>query len=443
MSRDSFSNRFGVVAAAAGSAIGLGNIWRFPYLCGENGGGAFLLAYLFCIILIGLPIMLAEFSIGRSAQRNAYRSFKVLSPQRPWYLIGVMGIIASFTIMSFYSAVGGWTIEYVIRSVTNTLAGDHNEMFNTFIAGTYTPIAYQFGFLALSLGVVIFGVSKGIEKSTKILMPALFVLLIILCIRSLTLEGAKEGLIFVLKPDFSNLSGNSILDALGQAFFSLSIGMGCMITYGSYIKRKEDLTYTANVIVLASIVVAVLASIVIFPAASALNIEVDAAGPGLVFKTLPGMFALMPGGIIFATLFFILLCIAALTSAISLIEVVVTFCVEEMQIKRGIATALVAVSMFLLGILCSLSLGMMPQLGLFGLGFFDLMDFMSANIFLPLGGFFIAIYMGWALKKRITVKELTSDGSIKFSLLRVFFFLIRYIVPVAILIVFISGFLRL
>ena len=439
--RDSFSNRFGIIAAAAGSAIGLGNIWRFPWLCGQNGGGAFVLVYLLCVIFIGLPIMLAEFGIGRSAQSNAYRAFRILSPKKPWYMIGVLGIIASFTIMSFYSAVGGWTIEYIVRSTTNTLSGNHAERFNSFISQSYMPLFYQFTFLAISFGIVMMGIRKGIEKSSKILMPLLLILLIILCIRSVTLPGATEGLKFLLKPDFSKLTGNSILLAMGQAFFSLSIGMGCMITYGSYVKRNEDLTYSAGMIVGADVLIAILAGIAIFPAAAAFNIA-PGAGPGLIFITLPGMFEQMTAGMIFSTIFFLLLCIAALTSAISLIEVVVTFCVEEMKIRRIMATALVATCIFLLGALCSLSLGILPGMNFGGVSFFDLMDFISSNLFLPIGGFFITIYVGWALKKRITVKELTSDGSIKFTGLRIFYFLMRYIVPVAILMVFISGVLR-
>ena len=440
-SRDSFSGRFGIIAAAAGSAIGLGNIWMFPYRCGQNGGGAFLLLYIVCIVIMGLPIMLAEFGIGRKAQSNAYRAFRVLSPQKPWYMIGVMGIVAAFIIMSFYSAVGGWTIEYIIRSITNTMSGNHAEQFNGFITGSYKPLAYQFVFLALSFAIVMFGVRKGIERSSKILMPLLLLLLIILCIRSVTLPGASEGLKFLLTPDFSKLSGNSILLAMGQAFFSLSLGMGCMITYGSYIKRNEDLTSSAGMIAGTDSLIALLAGIAIFPAAAAFQIE-PGSGPGLVFITLPVMFQQMAGGMFFSTLFFILLCIAALTSAISLIEVVVSFCVEEMRIRRRPATALVAGCIFLLGTLCSLSLGIAPQLSLFGMNFFDLMDFTSSNLLLPAGGFFISIYVGWALKKRITVKELTSDGTLKFTGLRVFYFLIKYIVPVAILIVFISGLLK-
>jgi len=439
--RDSFSGQFGVIAAAAGSAIGLGNIWRFPYICGQNGGGAFLLVFIICIALIGLPIMLSEFSIGRWAQSNAYRAFKTLTPEKPWYFIGVMGIIAAFAIMSFYSAVGGWTIEYLIRSVTNTMSANPEEQFTDFIASGYKPIAFQFLFLVLAFSIVAMGVQKGIELSNKILMPLLVLLLIILCARAVTLPGATEGLKFLFKPDFSKLTGNSVLAAMGHAFFSLSLGMGTMITYGSYIKRKENLISSSGFIAGSDIFISLLGGVLVFSAAAAFQVE-PGAGPGLVFITLPGMFQQMAGGMIFASIFFVLLSIAALTSAISLIEVIVSFCVEELRIRRGPATALVSFCIFLLGILCSLSLGLMPELGLFGKNFFDLMDFTASNLLLPLGGFFIALYVGWALKKRITVKELTNDGSQKFTGLRMFYFLIKYIVPVSILIVFIAGILR-
>ena len=436
--RDSFSGKFGIIAAAAGSAIGLGNIWRFPYVCGQNGGAAFLILYLACIIVIGLPVMLAEFSIGRKSQSNAYRAFRKLSPGTKWYSIGVMGIVAAFVILSFYSAVGGWTIEYIYRSVAGTISDHPKEQFNSFISGSFKPIFYQFIFLMLTFAIVMMGVKKGIERSSKILMPLLLVLLIVLCIRSVTLPGASEGLSFLLKPDFSKLTGNSVLLAMGQAFFSLSLGMGCLITYGSYVKRSENLTYVAGMIAGADTLIAILAGIAIFPAAAAFGIE-PGSGEGLVFITLPGVFKQMAGGMIFSFCFFVLLCIAALTSAMSLLEVVVSYCVEELKLKRVWATLWVTLCVFVLGVFCSLSLGIVPGLQLFGKSFFSLMDFSASNILLPAGGFFIAIYAGWVLKKRITVKELTNDGNRKINYLRIFFFLIRYVVPVAILIVFISG----
>ena len=440
-SRDNFSGKFGVIAVAAGSAVGLGNVWRFPYVCGQNGGGVFLLVYILCVVLIGLPILLAEFSIGRRTQSNAYRAFRVLSPGKHWHLIGVMGIVAAFVILSFYSAVGGWTIDYIICSIKGTLSSNTEQQFNSFISESYSPLLYQLVFLIMSLGIVIMGVKKGIEGFSKILMPLMLLLIIILCIRSVTLPGATEGLKFLFKPDFSKLTGDSVLLAMGQAFFSLSIGMGCMITYGSYIKRDEDLNYTSGMIIGSDTVISLLSGVLIFSAAAAFQIEAG-SGPGLIFITLPGMFQQMAGGMIFSALFFLLLFIGSITSAISLLEVVVSFCVEEMRIRRWLATALVTVCVSLLGALCSLSLGIVPGLKLFGMSFFDLMDYTASNLMLPLGGFFISIYVGWILKKYITVRELTSGGLRNFVYLRIFFFLMRYIVPVAILAVFISGLLR-
>ena len=435
--REKFSGQLGVIAAAVGSAVGLGNIWRFPFLCGQHGGGAFVLVYILCVVLIGLPILLSEFSIGRRGKSNAYRAFKVLAPGKPWYLIGVMGIIAALVIMSFYSAVGGWTIEYFIRSITNTMSDNPAEQFENFVAGGFLPIFYQLIFMLMCLGIVMLGVQKGIEKSNKILMPLLFLLLVILCVRAVMLPGAMEGIKFLFRPDFSQLTGNSILAAMGQAFFSLSIGMCCMITYGSYIKRKEDLASSSVIIAGTDTFVSLLGGILVFSVAAAFAVA-PGAGPGLLFITLPEMFQQMTGGMIFSTLFFILLCIAALTSAISLIEVVVSFCVEEIRIGRTAATLLVSGVIFALGILCSLSLGLMPGIGLFGMNFFNFMDFTASNVLLPLGGFFISLFVGWGLKKRIVEKELTSDGTVKFTGLRVFFFLVRYVVPVSIFIVFIS-----
>jgi len=390
---------------------------------------------------MGLPIMLAEFSIGRRAQSNAYRAFKILSPGKHWHLIGVIGIIAAFTILSFYSAVGGWTIEYTIRSITDTLSSNSTEQFNNYIDKSYMPLVHQLVFLAISLGIVMMGVQKGIEASAKILMPLMLLLLLILCVRSVTLPGATEGLKFLFTPDFSKLTGESVLLAMGQAFFSLSLGMGCLITYGSYIKSNENLTYSASMVVGADTIISILSGVLIFSAAAAFKIDAG-AGPGLAFITLPGMFQQMAGGMIFSTIFFVLLFIGAVTSAISLLEVIVSFCVEEMRIRRGPATVLVTVCVALLGILCSLSLGIMPELNLFGLNFFDLMDFFASNLLLPIGGLFISIYVGWILKKLITVRELSTNGVKQFTLLRIFFFLIRYIAPVAILFVFIFGLLQ-
>jgi NSS family neurotransmitter:Na+ symporter len=408
--RGNFGSKFGVIAAAAGSAVGLGNIWRFPYVAGENGGGAFLLVYLGFILLIGIPVMLSELSIGRSAQLNAFGSFKKLAPGKPWYLIGLLGIVAAFVILSFYSTVAGWTLEYVYTSIANAHKGftpeQFEQTFETFKSGTFRPVFWQMIFMALTAGIVLAGVQKGIEKYTKALMPLLFVLIVILCIRSVTLPGAKSGLEFLFKPDFSKINANVILEALGQAFFSLSIGMGTLITYGSYIRKDNNLPKIATQVSLTDTLIAILAGVAIFPAVFAFNIEPN-SGPGLVFLTLPNIFQQMAGGYVFAILFFILLSVAALTSSISVLEVVVAYMVEELKMPRKKATIISSSAIALVGLACTLSWSTFKDIGITfnqsattdmametseKMLIFDIFDFAASNIFLPLGGVLIVIF---------------------------------------------------
>lgn len=441
--RGNFATKFGVIAAAAGSAIGLGNIWRFPYITGENGGAAFLFVYLFFILLIGFPVMLSEFIIGRKARRNPYGAFKTLAPKQPWYLIGFMGVLAAFLILAFYSTVAGWTLEYLYNSIQNTFAGKSSEqlnnMFGAFIAHPYRPVMWQVVFMILTAGIVISGVEKGIERYAKILMPLLFVIIIILCFRAVILPGAREGIIFLFKPDFSKLTGNTILVALGQAFFSLSIGMGALITYGSYINKKDNLASSAIIVSGADTLIAIISGIAIFPAVFAFGIHPD-SGPDLVFKTLPNIFQQMPGGYYFSFIFFVLLTVAALTSAISLLEVATAFFVEQIRLHRRQATIVAALLITILGVFCTLSYGPLGEITIFNLNFFDLFDYTTANIFLPLGGFFIVLFVGWFLGKQNVFNELSTDDSIfKYILFMVFMIIIRIIAPVAIAIVFLSG----
>jgi len=439
--RDSFTSRFGVIAAAAGSAIGLGNIWRFPYVLGENGGGAFFLMYLFFIILIGIPLMLTEMTLGRSAQRNAYGTFKFLAPKTAWPIVGIMGVAAAFMILSFYSAVAGWTLEYTLQAVENSFGGktpvELNSMYNDFVAGSFWPVVWMLIFLFLTAAIVVAGVRKGIEKYTKVLMPVLLVIIIVLDIRAITLPGAKEGLEFLFKPDFSKLSTNTVLEALGQAFFSLSLGMGTIITYGSYISRKERLLSTATSVSLADTLIAVLAGVAIFPAVFAFNIEPD-AGPKLVFITLPNIFQQMPGGYYFALLFFVLLVIAALTSSISLLEVIVAYFTEELKISRKKATWLSGATVGVLGILSALSYGPLKDATLFGKTAFDLLDYVSSNILLPFGGLLITVFTGYALKK-VVVKKGVEGESGREKLFKIYYFIIKFLAPVAIAFVFLNS----
>ena len=440
--RDSFGSRFGVIAATAGSAIGLGNIWRFPYVAGENGGGAFLLIYLGFIVLIGIPVMLSEFTIGRSAQRNVFGSFRKLAPGKPWYLIGLMGVAAAFMILAFYTAVAGWTLEYIFQSVINGFKGQDaqelNSMYFSFIGSGFRPLLWFFVFMVLTAVIIMAGVQKGIEKYTKILMPLLLVLLLALVIRSVTLPGAGSGLAFLFKPDFSKITTSTILEALGQAFFSLSIGMGTLITYGSYIQKSDNLGSTAVSVAFADTFIAILAGMAIFPAVFAFNIEPD-AGAGLVYITLPNIFQQMPGGYFFSLMFFILLGVAALTSTISVLEVIVAFFVEELKLKRKAATLLATGSVSVLGILCVLSFSSMSDFKLFGFTVFDLMDFTSANILLPLGGFFIVIFVAWFLGREKAAGELSNRGRLRTGYMPFFMFIIKFLAPLAIAFIFLQG----
>ncbi len=440
--RGNFGSKFGIIAAAAGSAIGLGNIWRFPYVAGSNGGGAFLIIYLIFVFGIGIPVMLSEFVIGRATQRNPYDAFKRLKPKGHWYIIGIMGIFAAFMILAFYGTVAGWTLEYLYQSAINGFkgrsAGEINQMFETFNTDTLRPVMWQIIFMLLTAAIVIGGVEKGIEKYTKILMPLLLVIIIILCVKALLLSGAREGISFLFKPDFSKITPDVILSALGQAFFSLSIGMGTLITYGSYIRKTDNLGSSAAIVVVADTVIAILAGVAIFPIVFHFGLK-PTEGVGLVFKTLPNIFPQMAAGTIFALLFFVLLSVAALTSSISLLEVIVAFFVERLKMKRIHATTFATVSVSYLGTLCAMSQGGFSDFRLFNMNFFDLLDSTSAKILLPLGGCFIALFVGWFYGKGKTWREISNRGKLKVGYLNIFMFLIKYIAPLAIALVFLNG----
>ncbi len=440
--RDSFGSKIGVIAAAAGSAIGLGNIWRFPYVAGENGGAAFLLVYIGFIVMIGVPVMLSEFVIGRRSQRNPVGAFRKLAPNTGWPIIGFIGIAAAFFILSFYTTVSGWTLEYLYLSITDSFVGKDgpalNQEFEHFRANGLSPLIWQAIFMFLTAFIVYKGIKNGIEKYTKILMPLLLIIIIVLCIRALTLPGAAEGLHFLFKPDFSKINGTVVLEALGQSFFSLSIGMGTLITYGSYIGKKEDLGSTALSVSIADTLIAVLAGVAIFPAVFAFNITPE-AGPGLVFITLPLIFDQMAGGYFFAIIFFILLAIAALTSTISVLEVAVAYLAEELNLGRKKATILASVSIWLLGIACTLSQGPWSILSIGNKNLFDLLELISANVMLPLGGLFIVLFVGWYMKRNDVFDEISNGNVLKARLKWIYLFIIRFIAPIAIAIVFLNG----
>lgn len=438
--RDSFGSKFGIIAATAGSAVGLGNIWKFPYVAGENGGGAFLLIYLFFVLAVGVPVMMSEFAIGRRGQKNAYGSCNSIAPGKKWGIIGLMGIVAAFFILGFYSAVAGWTLEYTVKMATNSFTGyDHGSLestFNSFLSNPITPLIWQILFMILTGLVILAGVSKGIEKYSKILMPLLLLFIIILGVRSLTLEGGRTGLEFLFKPDFSKVTPKTFLYAVGQAFFSLSLGMGALMTYSSYFGKDVKLGTTAMQVAFSDTLIAILAGIMIFPAVFAFGIE-PGSGPSLVFITLPGIFQQMLGGSFFGAIFFILLAVAALTSTISLLEVVVAFFAEELKLSRRKATVLATTATTILGIFASLSLGILGDFKLFGKSLFDLLDYTASNILLPLGGLLIVLFVGWFSGKHIIKDEISNNGELKVRFYPYYNFAIKFIAPLAIAIVFI------
>lgn len=438
--REKWGSKIGFIFAAAGSAIGLGNIWKFPYIAGEFGGGAFVFVYLISLGIIGFTLMLAEFSIGRHSQLSAVGAFRKINSK--WSFAGALGVLTAFFIMGFYPIIGGWSISYIFKSISGEVISSNPDITaNTFInliSGVYTPIFWTIIFMILNIGIVFLGIGKGIEKASKILMPSLFILLIVLAIRTLTLPGAEKGLEFYLKPDFSKINGQVILAAMAHSFFSLSLGMGCMVTYGSYLDKKENLLSNAVIIPLLDTFVAFMAGLVILPAVFAFGFEPN-SGPGLVFITLPAVFSTMPAGQIFAVLFFVLLTVAALTSSISLLEVVVSYFIDQKGWKRSKAVLFNSIIMFILCIAASLSNGVWANIKLFGLGFLDIFDYIASYVLLPIGGIFVSIFIGWVWGQKDALQEVTNNGTIKFRLGKVWVALLKFVLPLLILAVFIYG----
>ena len=441
--RGFWSSRLGFILAASGSAVGLGNVWKFPYIVGENGGGAFVLIYLVCIFVIGTPIMLAEFTLGRKTHLNPVGAFDQLRPNSPWTGIGYMGVLGGFLILSFYGVVGGWTYAYVVKSVTGSVLAfpsskEAGAFFGSFIGNTGEVLFYHALFMGTCIAIVLRGVHGGIEKACDILMPALVVILLLLMLRALTLDGAMEGVAFYLTPDFSKISGNVVLIALGQAFFSLSLGMGAMITYGSYLSEKENLTSCTLYVVMFDTLIALMVGMVIFPAVFAMGFE-PTEGPGLVFSVLPTVFASMPLGHGVAVIFFILLAIAAITSGISLLEVVVAYFIDQRGWGRKRAVLIVGLTIFALGIPSGLSFGVLADVKLLDMTFFDHIDNIASNYLLPLGGMLTAIFVGWVWgTKNAHIEIEKHENKFGFPWAQSWAFLIRYITPVAVGIVFIA-----
>ena len=437
--RENWGSRMGFIMAAAGSAVGLGNIWRFPYMAGENGGSAFIIIYLGFVFVIGLSIMTAELAVGRRTSLAAVGAYKHYSKR--WTFAGVLGVVSAFFIMGFYPVVGGWALAYVFKSFTGLIsnAATIGDTFGAFISSPVQPLLWLLAFLALNMAIVIKGISGGIEKAGKILMPSLLIILIILAVRSVTLPGAGAGIEFLFKPDFSVVTGATFLAALGQAFFSLSLGMGCMITYGSYLGKKENLQSNALIITALDTSVALLAGIAIFPALFAFGME-PAQGAGLVFVVVPQVFAQMGSlGVVLATLFFVALSVAALTSSVSLFEVVVSYLIDQKKMVRKKAVLITGAIMAVTGVFASLSMGLMSGSTFLGVGVFDFFDILTDKIFLAIGGLLLAVFVGWVIKKEDLKDELTNGGTLKFGLFNTWYNLIKWVIPVAIAIVAVFG----
>ncbi len=455
MARDHFATRLGFVLAAAGSAVGLGNIWKFPFMAGQNGGGAFLVLYLGFVLTIGLSVMLAEFTVGRAAQRNPVGAFRQLGGG-VWPVAGFMGVAAGFVILSFYSVVGGWTIAYAIKALTGGLSASDPQVlgaaFGAFISEPVGVIGFHALFMVLTVWIVLGGIQGGIERAARVLMPLLAILVVILAVRAVTLPGADKGLQFFLAPDWSKVTWDTVNAALGQAFFSLSLGMGAMLTYASYLQRSADLPKTAVQVTLMDTGFAVIAGLMVLPAVFAFGFDAG-AGPGLTFITLPAVFAQMPAGTVFAFLFFALLAIAALTSAVSILEPVVAYLIDERGIGRRTATLGMGAVIWLLGLPSALSLGPWKdvtiakvlslgpdwaEVNLVHKDILGAMDYLASNIMLPAGGVIIALFVGWAVSER-AVREASAEGGGAFPLAGLWIFICRFVAPAAVLWVLING----
>ncbi len=442
--RDGFTSSFGVLVATLGSAVGLGNIWKFPALTGSNGGAGFLVAYLMATLLLGLPVMIAEIALGRAARANAVSAFGRLSPRwRGWQVIGWMGALSALLIMSFYTGVAGWVYAYVFKSISGEVATTDPEIaeaaFKQLVSNPVSVLLWQWLVLGITGGVTMMGVAKGIEAVTRKLMPLLFMLLLVLCARSLTLPGAGQGLAFLFSPDLSKITPMVLLTALGLAFFKLSLGMGTMLTYGSYFRADQNIPATAVRVMLADLSVSLLAGMAIFPAVFAFGFA-PSAGPSLVFMTIPAVFASIPAGTLFMTLFFILTAVASIGAMLSLLEVPVAILTERLGLGRKPAALSTIFIIALLGVPASLSNSLLSSLKVFGMSAFDLFDFLSSNLLMPLGGILICLFVGWVYGLPQLEKQLSNDGRLDNALvIKTVFFLVRFVAPTAITLVLLDG----
>lgn len=436
-----FATKFAAIATTVGSAVGLGNIWRFPYEAGVHGGGAFMLCYMAFVFLIGVPVLYSEFYVGRASRSNIFGAYRKLYPKGKWQIAGYIGIFASILILNFYSVVAGWTIEYCMASVCGALDFSDSEVGHTqFLTLTtgWRPIIWTIIFLFCNFFIIIRGVTKGIEKACNILMPILFILLVAFCINSFTLPGFKEGITFLFQPDFSAITPAVLLGAMGQAFFSLSLGLGCMMTYASYFNKDTKLGRTAATTAILDSLVAVVAGVIIFPAVFSFGLS-PTAGPTLVFEVLPYIFSQLPGGIIWSTLFFLLLFLASLTSTVSMSEISITYFCEEKKMSRKKATIISSAIALVGGLLCALSFGPLSDFTIFGLTIFNLFDYASSNICLPVGGLICSVFVGWIIKRKFVKDQFNQDSTHISIGVRILLIFLKWICPVAIFLIFLNS----
>ncbi|MDY0404332.1 sodium-dependent transporter [Virgibacillus sp. 179-BFC.A HS] len=433
--REHFATKIGFILAAAGSAIGLGAIWKFPYTAGQNGGGAFLLIFLLFTIILALPLLLGEFSIGRTAQQDAVRSFKKIAPNSGWYWIGILGMVTCFILLSFYSVIGGWIITYLVKVADGSLlhlgAAEYAEAFGKTISNPYISVGSQFVFLFITIIVVAKGIQKGIEKTSSIMMPALAILFIILIIRAVTLDNAIAGMKFLFVPDFSKITSKTILNAMGQSFFTLSLGVSVMITYSSYLPKNVNLPKSASSIVGMNILVVIFAGLAIFPAVFSFGMQPD-AGPVLLFNVLPTIFSQLPFGMIFFAAFLLVFLFAALTSAFSMLEIIVAVISKGDSHKRRKWSWIIGMAIFIVGIPSALSYGVLADITIFGKSIFDLADFTVSNVLMPFGALLIALFVSWKMKKTALYEEIKQGSNMRKGVFHTWFFLIRYVAPILI-----------
>lgn len=442
--RDGFSTRLGVLAATLGSAVGLGNIWKFPALTGQNGGASFLLVYVLATLLVGLPVMVSEIMLGRRARANVVGTFRQLAPKgQPWGLVGVSGVVAAFLIMGFYTDVAGWVFAYIFKALSGEIATTDPavaaRVFEGLTGDPVQSLLWQWGVLVLISVIIIAGVAQGIERTTKLLMPVLLLLLVAVCARSLTLPGAGEGLAFLFTPDFGKITPGVILMALGLAFFKLSIGMGTMTTYGSYFRNDQDIPLTATRVVLCDLTISILAGMAVFPAVFNFGFE-PSAGPSLLFMTIPAVFAALPGGRVFMVIFFCLTAIAATGAMLSLLEVPVAWLAESFGLARKRAVILTSVTLAVIGVPATLSMSTLASVKIFGMTVFELYDFTSSNVLLPVGGILICLFAGWVWGAANVKTELSNRGQLANGVVIAgFLTVVRWVSPPLILLVLLKG----